>query len=169
MKALGRSFVWQPGMDQDIEDVVKTCLICQTTHKSMPLASLQTWLWPKHSWQRLSLDFATFRGNEFLTVVDKYSKWIEAFNMSTTASKQLHHCFAAYGLSSTVVTDGGPQFRSQEFKEFLKSNGVNHILTLPYHPVSNGLAERAVQTDKDTFLKQMLRQAQQTQVSATLH
>lgn len=163
MKALARSFVWWPGLDRDVEEVVKTCSICQKTRKSAPLAPLHTWTWPKHSWQRIHLDFAYFEGKEFLIVVDSFSKWIEVFYMPTTTSKctidKLRHCFATFGLASTVVTDGGPQFKSVEFKEFLESNGVHHILTPPYHPASNGLAERAVQTVKDTFLKQMLHDA----------
>lgn len=54
------------------------------------------------------------------------------------------------------MTDSGTQFKSQEFKEFLECHGTHHILTPPYHPASNGLAERAVQAVKNTFLKQIL-------------
>lgn len=110
----------------------------------------------------MHLDFALlcFEGKEFLILVDSHSKWMEIFYMTTTTSKntteKLRHCFAAYGLPSTVVTDGGPQFKSQEFKEFLESNEIHHILTPSYHPASNGLAERAIQTVKNTFQKQML-------------
>lgn len=163
MKALARSFVWWPGLDKEVEEMVKACSICQVTRKSAPLAPLHTWAWPKHSWQRLHLDFANFEGKDFLILVDSFSKWIEVFYMPTTTSRctieKLRNCFATFGLASTVVTDGGPQFKSAEFKEFMESNGVHHILTPPYHPASNGLAERAVQTVKDTFLKQMLHDA----------
>lgn len=43
----------------------------------------------------------------------------------------------------------GPAFISQEFEEFLIQNGVHHIRTAAYHPASNGLAERSVQTFKN--------------------
>ncbi|KAL5499774.1 hypothetical protein EMCRGX_G011234 [Ephydatia muelleri] len=39
-------------------------------------------------------------------------------------------------------------FTSQEFEEFLTKNGIRHIKTSQYHPASNGLIERAVQTMK---------------------
>ena len=38
-------------------------------------------------------------------------------------------------------------------EQFLKANGVRHITAAPYHPSSNGLAERAVQTCKATLKK----------------
>ena len=47
-----------------------------------------------------------------------------------------------------LVTDNGPCFVSEEFEIFLAKNGVKHITTAPYHPATNGLAERAVQTVK---------------------
>lgn len=48
-----------------------------------------------------------------------------------------------------LTTDNGPQFTSAEFQAFLKTNGIRHIRSSPYHPATNGLAERAVQSFKE--------------------
>ncbi len=47
-----------------------------------------------------------------------------------------------------MVTDNGPSFVSAEFEQFLQKNGIRHKTSAPYHPETNGLAERAVQTLK---------------------
>ena len=49
-----------------------------------------------------------------------------------------------HGLLEQMVTDNGLVFTSQEFKEFMQSNSIDHIRVLPYRPSSNGLAEQAV-------------------------
>ena len=70
---------------------------------------------------------------------------------SITATKtieKLRIIFANYGLPLKVVTDNGPSFTSSEFWEFMTMNGIVHIKSAPYHPSTNGLAERAVQTFK---------------------
>ena len=45
-----------------------------------------------------------------------------------------------------VLTDNGPQFVSDESLSFI--NGIKHIKSAPYHPATNGLAERFVQSLK---------------------
>ena len=50
-----------------------------------------------------------------------------------------------------MVTDNGTQFTSQEFTEFLKLNGIQHYKSAPYHPTTNGEAERYVQTFKQAM------------------
>jgi transposase InsO family protein len=51
------------------------------------------------------------------------------------------------------VSDNGPQFTSEEFKRFMLINGIVHRREAPYHPQTNGLAERAVQSVKKALHK----------------
>ena len=92
---------------------------------------------------------------EFLVAVDAYSKWPEVIPMQKTTAAAtvtvLRNLLARQGLPFTVVTDNGPQFRSTEFQTFMQSNGIKHYRTAPYHPQSNGAAERMVQTFKQAY------------------
>lgn len=158
MKSLARSYVWWPGIDRDLEDKVKSCDLCQKIRHSPATAPLHPWEFPKQPWERLHADFAgPFLGKMFLIVVDSYSKWLEVVPLSSATSSltidSLRSIFATHGLPKEFVTDNGTQFSSTEFKEFMTSNGVRQIFSPPYHPSSNGLAERAVQSFKDGMKK----------------
>ena len=67
---------------------------------------------------------------------------------STLTIQCLRRIFATFGLPEVVVTDNGPSLVSDEFEAWLKRNGIRHKTSPPYHPATNGLAERAVQTVK---------------------
>lgn len=157
MKALARCYVWWPGLDKDIEDKVRLCTQCIQVQKAPNPEPLLLWPWATQPWQRVHIDYAEVKGQNFLLVVDSHSKWLEVLPMNTTTSTAtinvLRTLFARYGLPIQLVSDNGPQFRSEEFQNFLKSNGVDHTLTPPYHPATNGLAERNVQTFKNAFAK----------------
>lgn len=75
---------------------------------------------------------------------------------STRTIEVLRSLFASYGLPEEIVSDNGPQFVSAEFEQFMTRNGVRHTRVPPYHPASNGAAERSVQILKRTLLKQVL-------------
>ena len=150
MKSLGRSFVWWPNMDSDVEECVKRCEVCQAHQKVPAAAPLHPWEWPTLPWCRLHADYAgPFMGKMFLLIMDAHSKWLEAHIVesatSTATIQKMKASFASHGLPVTMVTDNLSAFTSQEF---LTKNGIRHIKTSPYHPVSNGLIERAVQTMK---------------------
>ena len=98
-----------------------------------------------------------FMGRMFLVVVDAFSKWIEVESLSSCTSAitvtRLRKIFALHGLPQVIVSDNGPAFIGPEIKEFFQKNGVRHLYTAPYHPASNGQAERMVQTFKESMKK----------------
>ena len=157
MKSRARMYIWFPGIDSDIEAVVQSCSTCQAMQKELPPPPLIPWTFPQGVWQRVHIDFAECNKKNYLILIDAYSKWIDAIPMSSTTSaqtiKELRRLFAMFGLPHTVVSDNGPQFVSSEFERFLASNGVKHVTSAPYHPATNGAAERTVQTVKDALKK----------------
>ena len=52
-----------------------------------------------------------------------------------------------------TVSNNATNFTSEEFKQFPTKNGVKQVRTPPYHPASNGLTERVVQTFKEGMRK----------------
>ena len=90
-----------------------------------------------------------------LLAADAKSKWIEVFPMSSTSASTtigaLRFLFATHRLQEVIVSDNAPQFVVREMKDLLKSNGICHCLTSPYHPTSNGEFERAVRAIKESI------------------
>lgn len=165
IKALARMYVWWPGLDAEIEDLVHCCDHCQAVKLMSPVAPLQPWSWPTRAWSRLHLDFAVlFLGKMFLVLIDAHSKWIEAStSTSSVVIDELRSAFAHFGLPEMIVTDNGACFKSEEFETFLERNGIKHVTSAPYHPSSNGLAERTVQ-----ILKQGLKEVTEGTLRARL-
>ena len=52
-----------------------------------------------------------------------------------------------------MTFDNGSVFTSTEFKQLTSHNAIQHVTTAPYHPNSNGLAQRAMQTFKAAMKK----------------
>jgi len=102
------------------------------------------------------VDYADpFESHMFLVVVDAFSKWPEVVVMKDSdalhTTEALQEMFGRWGIPRQLVTDNGPQFVSTMFQKFMKSNGIKHVLSAPYHPATNGLAERFVQTMKQAL------------------
>ncbi|XP_055585283.1 uncharacterized protein K02A2.6-like [Uranotaenia lowii] len=114
---------------------------------------LYCWKTPTEPFQRVHVDFAgPFLDTYFYILVDDYSKWPEIkVCKSTTAESTVIMCreiFSTFGIPSVLVSDHGVQFTSDLFQQFLRMNGVVHKMGAPYHPATNGQAERYVQTFK---------------------
>ncbi|CAB0045094.1 unnamed protein product [Trichogramma brassicae] len=131
--------------------------------KSAPSKTpLTTWPYPNKVWGRIHCDFAKFDGDMYLIVIDAHSKWPEIINCkNNTDAKRVIQEFkkliVRFGLPLHCVTDGGPQFRSTDFMNFLKVNCIKHSFSPPYFPATNGAAENFIQTFKDKVSKIMKR------------
>ena len=147
MKALARSYVWWPGLDQAIEERVGKCHACQESRHMPPKAPVFPWEWAKAPWTRLHIDFAgPFQGHIFLIVVCSYSKWLEVRKVPSTSTEAtvrvLRELFATHGIPEVVVSDNHTAFTSEEFRVFVDRNEIRHTHIASYHPSSNGQVER---------------------------
>ncbi|XP_032091766.1 uncharacterized protein K02A2.6-like [Thamnophis elegans] len=172
MKALARSYVWWPLLDSEIAAYVGRCATCQLSRPNPPAGPAPEWEVPRGPWSRLHVDFASpFHGQNFLIVVDAYSRWVELVLMASTMAEStvraLRRLFATHGLPDILVSDNGPQFTATTFQEFLAEQGIRHAPIAPYHLARNGRAERAVRSAKEA-LGRMDRGDWQSRVAAYL-
>ena len=160
MKAIARSFMWWPGLDGEIESAVKRCTVCQNVRRLPPKVPLHPWKWRSRPFQRVHMDFWQKGKDYFLVLVDSHSKWIDVKPMTSITTDrtidELRLIFAEHRLLEQLVSDNGPQFTSDEFARFMRENGIRHTLVPPYHPGSNGAAERSVRVVKGALEKQVL-------------
>ncbi|UYV83454.1 hypothetical protein LAZ67_23001089, partial [Cordylochernes scorpioides] len=172
-----RESYWWPGMNKDVEDLVTKWWVCKNHDKRIksirvPITPVER---PANPWTKLGLDIVgpfidTEIGFRFaITLIEYTSKWPEVFCTNKTTSKViikfLEDVFSREGFSREIVTDKGTPFISEEFEDFLGSNGIKHIRSTNYHPACNGEVENFNKTLKSTVLTAHL---QHTEVKRTI-
>lgn len=160
MKMLGRIYFWWKGFDKDVCDFVKSCVTCQKTQKIRKEIVDSKWPPTNHAFERIHLDLFHFESQTFLILVDSYSKFIDVKLLRRTDAssvlEKLEEVYTYFGLPSEVCSDNGPPFNSSLFIEACQQNNIKVLKSPPYHPQSNGLAERGVQTIKTVLKKYLL-------------
>ncbi|XP_068226633.1 uncharacterized protein [Palaemon carinicauda] len=157
-KRRAKQTVYWPGINSDIENNVHVCELCQLMQPSQQQEPLLCNENPSRPFESVSADFFSVAGKSFLVYVDRLSGWpvVVKFGTNTTAevtTRHFSHIFRDLGVPVRLRTDGGPQFTSSEFKNFLTRWGVQHVISTPYYPQSNGHAEAAVKKVKHFILK----------------
>jgi transposase InsO family protein len=147
-------------MDIEIETFVKQCLVCQQSQNHNQELVLSKWPETTLPMQRIHIDFFHYQSENYLIIVDSFSKYCDVVYMRNTNAQQvilaLGNFFSIFGLPEEIVSDNGPPFGAFELAKFAKENGIKLTKAPPYHPQSNGLAERNVQTVKKTLKKFLL-------------
>ena len=87
-----------------------------------------------------------------LVVVDHFSKWLSVIPIRDKRGETIKRAVEERILPSLpykpirVLTDNGPEFRSRVLEEILEKYKIEHVLTTPYKPASNGAVERVNRT-----------------------
>ena len=110
--------------------------------------------WPQNEvFERIHADWCHIPdvGN-ILVIVDSASGWIECSHpqarTTSNVNDTLTSVFSRFGVPKYLVTDNAPEFVSKELNDFCRNNAITKMESPPYHPQSNGPAERGVQTIK---------------------
>lgn len=61
-------------LDQNIEDMVKSCRDCTTQRSLPPVAPLHSWPWANQPMKPIHTDFAEIEGWQVLVIIDVHSK-----------------------------------------------------------------------------------------------
>lgn len=144
--------IWWPGISKDIFAEVDKCLTCRQNRPSQRGEPLIPSPLPSRPWESVSADLCEFKKKHYLIVVDKYSRWVEVKFISSLSSlaiiSRLKDVIATHGVFDSIMTDNGPQFVSNEFKDFAAMYGFQHTTSSPHFPQSNGEVESAVKIAK---------------------
>ncbi|KAJ1131446.1 hypothetical protein NDU88_009783 [Pleurodeles waltl] len=108
--------VWFPGLDQQTEDVIKGCLVCQASRAPDPPAPVITEEGTTAPWQRVSTDFGSLPDMTYMLVVMvDYSRYPEVELVPSTAAHvgilKMENLMANYGLFGELRTDNRPSIQ----------------------------------------------------------
>jgi transposase InsO family protein len=152
-----RNSVFWPRMASDIKQMADACETCQEMKPKNVQEPLKQHVDGDEPWQKIGVDIFQIADKHYLVAVDYYSNFIEVDLLTTLTSANTIHLlkkhFSRYGIPRMVVSDGGPQFSSQEFYAFTKTWGVTHVTSSPMHQRANGKAESAVKIMKNLLIK----------------
>ena len=91
--------------------------------------------------------FPSSFGNLYiLLTVDYVSKWVEVIacpknDVNTIVGFLQRNILSRFGAPRTIISDGGSHFANKVFDKLVGRYGIKHIMSLAYHPQTNGQAE----------------------------
>ena len=152
-KQRARLTVYWPGINNDIDNTIAACQLCQDHLPSNPKEPIVSKPRPTRPFQEVAIDFCTYGGKQFLIIVDCCTDWPDIVPMGTNTTTRhlistLQSAFCRTAIPDILWSDGGPQFTSLMFSTFANQWGFTHQTSSPRYPQSNGKVEATVKSMK---------------------
>ena len=150
-----RSHFWWPQMKTAIQRYVRSCSLCTQFNigRVKRYGHLRSIPPPEGPFALIGIDFCgplprTPSENLYVLVItDYFTRHITAIALpnctaETTARALFNDFFCKFGIPSVILSDRGTHFQNKLMENLQYLIGYNHIFSTPYHPQTNGIAER---------------------------
>ncbi|MBW0578056.1 hypothetical protein O181_117771 [Austropuccinia psidii MF-1] len=152
--------MWQ----NDVAEYCKTCDRCQKANKSTGkrLGNMIKIQEPRRHWETVHMDWVTGLPpggdrcyNACLVIVDRFSKTpilLSCHKDDTAMDTALliwNRVLSWTGIFTNIISYGDPKFTSALWKNLHQLFGTKLSFSTAYHPQTDGLAERMIQTLED--------------------
>ncbi len=151
------------GVTKDIAEWINNCPVCQRIKSAKAragenfcfTAESQNQTWVSDSMILESGTLGQSNKNFILVTVDVFSRFTMLRALETLNGKEcvstLSSLIADFGRPERIHTDNGSQFVNQEVSSFLNGLEIKHSTSIPHHHEGNAIAERAIQTVRNTL------------------
>ena len=158
IRRASKDYYW-PKMRSDITAFVKSCHPCQIAKQSPTVnPGIGEFPVPDDRFSYIHIDVCgplpeSFGHKFLLTIVDRSTKWLEAYPMKQATVSECCQAFlqwiSRFGCPATAVSDNGNSFVSNLYKDITRTFNIDVKYTPAYHAQTNGLIERQHQTLKN--------------------
>ena len=142
-----RRYYW-PNMRAAIQTYINNCELCNLTkYERNPIKmQLNETPTPTKPFEIIHIDLLSIEKVTFLTIIDSFSKYGQAYVMQTKQTIEVADKLLTYmshhGIPKFIVMDKGSEFRSHTIEELCKLHKIDFHIISSNHPESNGMAER---------------------------
>lgn len=137
-----------PNLKDTVSKIINKCDLClQAKYERHPYRSeMQGPLLAKRPFEIIHIDIFTFKNTKFLTIIDLFSRFAQAYHVQDTNSiailNKLRHFISSHNKPQNITCDQGPEFLNRVFIEFCKLQCINLHFVTPSNHSSNSPIER---------------------------
>jgi hypothetical protein len=153
LRMLNMRGVRWPKMAKDITQFIAQCEHCNKNRiKQEDAHFVRGSLGQFAMFEEVSIDFIgplptdQLQNQYICCITCGFTRFVEAFAVEGQSAVIAAHCllsvFARYGLYKRIRSDRGTPFVNEVIAEFARICEITQILTPPYHPQADGIAER---------------------------
>ena len=140
-------------MAKDVKEFVDKCNVCAQTSPFINFCPLKP-VELNYPFELVSLDTAHITmpsGNKkyIVVAIDHFTQWIEVAILTHETSQSImnfieQEILTRHRCPKRIQTDGGKPYVLAGIKSFIDKFNIVHEVSAPYHPESNGKAERLI-------------------------
>ena len=153
-------------VDQKVANFVKHCDRCQRNTASLTVSpALHPIAVNQRLFDRWGIDLAgpyrvSKNDSKFVVIAtENLTRWVEAKAMpnktAPEVSKFLKSLVCRFGVMNVLQSDQGTEFCNSIVDNLELQLGFKHKISAAYHPQTNGLVERTVQTNSQAMNQKM--------------